>query len=88
MTSATHASGTINKWLRTALKIDKTTHSFRHAMQTRLKHAGVPKEFRDAIGGWGTRSIGEGYGEGYMLKQLREHLGKVIFWKAPADSTV
>jgi integrase len=78
---STHASNTINKWIGTTLKIDKTTHSFRHAMQTRLKHAGVPKDIRDAIGGWGTRSIGEGYGERFLLRQLREQLAKVIFWK-------
>jgi integrase len=76
-----NASATINKWLKMNLKVGKTTHSFRHAMQTRLKHAGVPKEYRDAIGGWGTRSVSDTYGDDYLLSLIREHLAKVIFWK-------
>jgi integrase len=84
--SGDSASNAINKWLRESLKIDKTTHCFRHAMQTRLKHAGVPKEFRDEIGGWGTRTISDGYGEDFLLRQLREHLEKVIL-RDTADST-
>jgi integrase len=77
-----HASNTLNKWLKTKLRIGKTTHSFRHAMQTRLKHVGVPKEYRDAIGGWGTRTVSDTYGDDYLLSLLREHLAKVIFWES------
>ncbi|SDR09353.1 Integrase [Rhizobiales bacterium GAS113] len=84
---ATHASNTINKWLRETLKIDKTSHSFRHAMRDRLRHEDVPKELQDAIGGWGTLSMGQGYGEGYQLGQLRDHLAKVITWKEPPATT-
>lgn len=74
---ATHASSTINKWLRVLLKNDKTSHSFRHAMRDRLRHAKVPKEIQEILGGWGERSIGQGYGEGYTLEQLQEHMLKV-----------
>jgi integrase len=80
---ATHASNTIGKWLGTALKIDKTIHSARHAMRDRLRNAGVPKEIQDILGGWGKRTIGQGYGEGYSLVVLRDHLQKVIFWDTP-----
>jgi integrase len=74
---ATHASATINKWLKTLLKNEKTSHSFRHAMRDRLRHAKVPKEIQEILGGWGERSVGQGYGEGYTLEQLREHMLKV-----------
>ncbi|WP_150108722.1 MULTISPECIES: tyrosine-type recombinase/integrase [unclassified Methylobacterium] len=78
---AASAAQTINKWLSEALKIEKTTHSFRHAMRDRLRHADVPEEFQNLIGGWGTRSIGQGYGQGYRLGQLREQLEKVVLAK-------
>jgi integrase len=75
---ATHASQTINKWLSKSLKIAKTSHSFRHAMRDRLRHAGVSDEFQNLLGGWGARSVGQGYGEGYLLRQLREQLAQAI----------
>jgi integrase len=75
---ATHASNTINKWLRQTTKTAKTSHSFRHTMRDRLRHVAAPKDIQDAIGGWGTPSIGEGYGsEGYLLEQLHTYLAKV-----------
>lgn len=74
---ANGASVAINKWLVRTLKAEKTTHSFRHAMRDRLRHAGVPNEFQDLIGGWGNRTVGQGYGEGYLLRQLREQMEKV-----------
>ena len=74
---ATHASNTINKWLRQALKIDKTTHSFRHTMRDRLRAVEAPEEVQDAIGGWKSQgSIGRSYGQGYVLSQLRGWLEK------------
>ncbi|OXE42965.1 integrase [Methylobacterium radiotolerans] len=74
---AVYAGNTINKWLKTLLKNDKTSHSFRHAMRDRLRHAKVPKEIQDIIGGWEERSVGQGYGEGYSLEQLHEYMLKV-----------
>lgn len=75
---ATSASGIVNKWLRQTLRIDKTSHSFRPSMRDRLRHAGVSEEFQNIIGGWGSRSVGQGYGEGYLLRQLKEQLEKVV----------
>ncbi|MCE4225913.1 tyrosine-type recombinase/integrase [Methylobacterium sp. C25] len=75
--NANSASAVINKWLKKTLKIDKTSHSFRHTMRDRLRHAGVPQEFQDLIGGWGKRSVAQSYGEGYLLKQLHEQLDKI-----------
>lgn len=74
---AVYAGNTINKWLKTLLKNDKTSHSFRHSMRDRLRHAKVPKEIQDIIGGWEERSVGQGYGEGYSLEVLHEHMLKV-----------
>lgn len=76
---ATHASNTINKWLRQALRIDKTTHSFRHTMRDRLRAVEAPEEVQDALGGWKSQgSIGRSYGQGYVLSQLRGWLEKAV----------
>jgi integrase len=75
---ATHASNTINKWLLAVTKTEKTSHSFRHSMRDRLRHAGAPPDIQDAIGGWGSRTVGMGYGEGYRLEQLKGYLDKVV----------
>ncbi|HUD51389.1 tyrosine-type recombinase/integrase [Parvibaculum sp.] len=75
--AATHASNTIAKWLRGTLKIDKTAHSFRHAMRDRLRNVGAPKDIQDAIGGWSSKDIGDNYGKGYALKLLAEWMKKV-----------
>jgi integrase len=75
---STTASGTINKWLRSLTATNKSSHSFRHAMRTRLRHHEVPEAVQDAIGGWGKRTVGGGYGEPYLLKQIRLHLEKVV----------
>ena len=72
---ATHASNTINKWLRATTKADKTSHSFRHSMRDRLRRVGTPEEIQDAIGGWSSQaSVGRGYGTGHLLTQLQEWL--------------
>ena len=77
---ATHASNTLNKWLRSleGVSRDKTTHCFRHAMRDRLRAAQVPHDIQEAIGGWGTRTIGQGYGNGYPLQVLTEHMRKIV----------
>lgn len=72
------ASAAINKWIKERVGIAKTTHGLRHSMRGRLRHADVPPELQDIIGGWGSRSVGQGYGEGYLLRQLKEQLEKVV----------
>lgn len=76
--NATGASNTINRWLSKTLKIPKTSHSFRHAMRDRLRHAGVSDEFQNLLGGWGSRTVGQRYGQGYLLSQLRDELSKAV----------
>jgi len=65
----THASSTINKWIRDKMGVDKTTHSFRHAMNARLMAKETPKEVRDAILGWSSQDMSSHYGGG-MKDQL------------------
>ncbi|RYB07120.1 DUF6538 domain-containing protein [Lichenibacterium ramalinae] len=73
-----HASGALNKWMRTLPGVEGTTHSFRHAMRDRMREAGIPEDIRDAIDGHGTKSVGERYGSGHSLKLLRDHMVKVV----------
>lgn len=47
-------------------------------MRDRLRHVDAPKDIQDAIGGWGSLTIGMGYGEGYSLKQRKDILEKVV----------
>ena len=73
----THASNTVNKWLRSVTGTTKTSHSFRHSMRDRLREAGVEQEVQDVIGGWASRTVGQKYGAGYQLRLLKEVLQKV-----------
>jgi integrase len=73
----THASNTVNKWLRSITGTEKTSHSFRHSMRDRLRDAGVAQEMQEVIGGWASRTVGQQYGAGYKLKLLKEALEMV-----------
>jgi integrase len=43
------ANQTINKWLRGLPGVTQTTHSFRHTMRDRLRHADVDEEFQNLL---------------------------------------
>ena len=73
---ATHASNTINKWLRETLSIPRTTHSARHSMKDLLRNSGVSEEMAKALLGHGTRSVADSYGQGFTLQRLKEALAK------------
>ncbi|WP_176250211.1 tyrosine-type recombinase/integrase, partial [Sulfitobacter sp. HGT1] len=78
---STYASNTLSKWLRTlriAESDRKSTHSFRHSLQDRLKEVQTPQELRNVIGGWTNKGIGEGYGTGYTVVVLAEHMKKIV----------
>ena len=68
---ANSASAALNKWLKQTIGDDYVMHSFRHSMRDRLRAVNCPTEMIDQIGGWSKRSVGEGYGEGYTISQLR-----------------
>ena len=40
-------------------------------MRDRLRAVNCPSDMIDQIGGWSKKSIGEGYGEGFQLKQIQ-----------------
>jgi hypothetical protein len=75
---ATAASATLNKWLGRLTGTNKTTHSFRHAMNDRLRAAGVPEDIQKALMGHRSRTVADGYGQGYPLGILRDHLNRAI----------
>lgn len=76
---STHATNTVNKWIKESLKIPKTSHSFRHSMADRLRHVGTREELIEAIGGWKSySSMARSYGLGHMLEQLHAELLKVV----------
>ena len=68
------ASAALNKWLKTVAGEDYVMHSFRHSMRDRLRAVNCPSDMIDQIGGWRKRSVGEGYGEGYVLAKLEDWL--------------
>ena len=77
---ATYASNTLNKWLSglEGVAEGKTTHCMRHSARDRMRAAQVPHDIQEAIGGWGTRTVGQGYGSGYPLDVLRLHMEKIV----------
>ena len=75
--AAATASATLNKWIKTRLGVDKTTHCFRHAIRTELRRVEAPVELADMLGGWSLKGIGQGYGEGYTLEQMQGYLLKI-----------
>ena len=75
---ATHASNTINKWFRESLHIEKTSHSFRHAMRDLLRNSGCPEAVAKRLLGHGTKTVSESYGQGYQLPILHDALKKAL----------
>ena len=80
---ATHASNTLNKWLRSQ-GIDKTLHGLRHSLRDRLREVEAPMEVQDELGGWAKRSVGQGYGQGRSLANLHGWMSKIVI--VPEDA--
>lgn len=74
---ATHASGALNSWIR-RLPLAHTCHELRHTMKDLLRAVQCPKDISDAITGHGTKSVGDGYGDGYDLRVKSEWLAKAL----------
>jgi integrase len=78
---ATHASNALNKWLKKGLG-GLTAHCLRHTFRDRLRAIECPMDLIDQIGGWkSVSSIGNSYGKGYRIKQI-----KVFFYKIKISS--
>lgn len=77
LTFATHASNTLNKWLKKQTA-GKTAHCLRHAFRDRLREVECPLELIDALGGWSSvQGAGRQYGYGYKISQKREWLERI-----------
>ena len=67
VSNANSASAALNKWLKPMLPENCVVHSFRHSFRDRLRAVECPSDIIDAIGGWKTFGVGQGYGSGYGL---------------------
>lgn len=78
--NASSASAALNGWIR-RIPLDHTCHELRHTVKDQLRAVQCPKDISDAITGHGTKDIGDGYGDGYILKVKAEWLAKAILKK-------
>ena len=46
-------------------------------MRDRLRAVECPKEIIDQIGGWSSSDVGESYGEGFQLSNVRNCMNKL-----------
>jgi len=74
---ANSASGGLNKWLHQYVPDNCVIHSFRHSLRDRLRAVECPSDIVDAIGGWKTSGVGQGYGNGYPLEVLKRWMEKI-----------
>jgi integrase len=72
------ASAAINGWLKTQLKISKTTHSLRHSAEDLLRYANIPLDIREEMTGRGTQTISDKYGWGHAMKTKKNALIKAF----------
>ena len=75
---ANSASAALNKWLKAHVSKDIVVHSLRHAMRDRLRAVECPTDIIDQIGGWSRKGVGESYGRGYQVEQLRRWMAKAV----------
>jgi integrase len=75
---ADNASASINKWLRDKLKIEKTSHSFRHTMKDLFRNADITEDVSQQILGHGTQTISQRYGHGLAMAKRLEALEKAL----------
>ena len=74
---ADHASAALGKWLKKDYN-GLTAHCLRHTFRDRLRAVECPMDLIDQIGGWkSVSSIGNGYGKGYRLAQIRTVIERI-----------
>ena len=75
--NANSASAALNKWLKPRVPDGCVIHSFRHSLRDRLREVECPSDVVDAIGGWSTEGVGQGYGKGYGLELKARWMQKI-----------
>ena len=75
---ANSASAALNKWLKPRVSENCVIHSFRHSLRDRLRAVECPADIADAIGGWTTVGVGEGYGKGYGLAVKKKWMLQLV----------
>ena len=76
-TNANSASAALNKWLRERAPAGCVVHGFRHSLRDRLRAVECPSDIVDALGGWVTAGVGQGYGNGYPLEVLAKWMRRL-----------
>jgi len=66
------ASAALNKWIKQVVGSGNVIHGFRHSFRDRLRAVSAPIDMIDQLGGWSLQSVGQGYGDGYDLKQVHK----------------
>jgi integrase len=75
-----------NQWLKTLTTTGRTSHSFRHAVITRLTLAEVSQGVIDGIVGHASQMmsrVASGYFHGYPLATLRDALAQIALPAPP-----
>ena len=72
------ASAALNKWLKPRVPDGCVVHSFRHSLRDRLREVECPSDVVDAIGGWSTEGVGQGYGKGYGLDVRKRWMQRIV----------
>ena len=57
---------------QTDSRIRQVIHGFRHSFRDRLRAVSAPIDMIDQLGGWSLQSVGQGYGDGYQLSQMKD----------------
>ena len=76
--NANSASAAINKWIKTVADSDAVIHGLRHSFRDRLRAVEAPSEVIDQLGGWSSKTVGQGYGDGYSVEILSKWLEKIV----------
>ena len=66
------ASAALNKWIKSVAGSGNVIHGFRHSFRDRLRAVSAPVDMIDQLGGWSLQSVGQGYGDGYQLSQMKD----------------
>ncbi|MDC0464372.1 tyrosine-type recombinase/integrase [Pseudomonadales bacterium] len=72
------ASAAISKWIKTVAGPDAVIHGLRHGFRDRLRVVEASVDMIDQLGGWSLRTVGQGYGDGYLLELLYRWMSNTV----------